>query len=302
MVIINQILIIAILFLIGIFCYKKGLVTNEASKSLSSLVVNIINPAILINSFQIEYSNERLKMLLYVFALSFLSYAIIIPLANLFNRKGQSINIDRIASIYSNCGFIGIPIANSLYGSEGVFYISGYIVAFNLLFWTHGVTVMEKKFDKNNLKKIFLSPAIISILIGISLFLLRIDIINPLGDTIEQIAAVTTPLTMIIAGVSIAQTNFLETLKQIKVYKVTFLKLILLPLAVYAVILFIPFPDTVKNIVILGCACPTSTMGTILAVKTGQDHILMTQYFAVTTVLSLITLPAIQFLLSANLF
>ena len=171
MVIINQILIIAILFLIGIFCYKKGIITNEANKSLSSLVVNIINPAILINSYQVEYSNERLKMLLYVFALSFLSYAIVIPLANLFNRKGKSINIDRIASIYSNCGFIGIPIVNSIYGAEGVFYLSGYITAFNLLFWTHGVTVMEKKFDKSNFKKIILSPAIISILIGISLFL-----------------------------------------------------------------------------------------------------------------------------------
>ena len=296
---INQIFIMAVLFLIGVFCYKAKILTQEANKSLSSFVVNIVNPAMLIHSYQIGFTSERLHMLFYVFILSFISYAVVIPLANLLNRKGQYRNIDRIASIYSNCGFIGIPIINSLYGAEGVFYLSGYITAFNLLFWTHGVSVMEKKFDKTNLKKIIVSPAILAILVGISLFVLRIDIPDPFGKTIEILSSITTPLSMIIAGVSIAQTNFLKIIKQLSIYKVTFLRLILLPLCVYIVFLFIPLPMIVKNIVIFGCACPASTMGTIVAIKTGENHILMAQYFAATTVLSMITLPIMQFLISS---
>lgn len=298
MAIVKQILMITILFLIGIFCYRKKIITQETNKSLASLVVNIINPAIIIQSYRISFSTERLKMLLMVFLLSLLSYVIIIPMAYLLNRKGESRNIDRIVSIYSNCGFIGIPIVSSLYGPEGVFYLSGYVTAFNLLFWSHGVTVIKKRFDKNNLKKILLSPSIIAVLLGILVFLLRIDLIDPLGSTMEAVAAMTTPLTMIIAGVSIAQTNFLDTIKDLTVYRVTVLRLLVLPLIIYGLFRLIPLPDIVKDIVIIGCACPASTMGTIVAAESGENSIRMSQYFAVTTVLSLLTLPLIQFLLS----
>ena len=298
MAIVKQILMITILFLIGIFCYRKKIITQETNKSLASLVVNIINPAIIIQSYRISFSTERLKMLLMVFLLSLLSYVIIIPLAYWLNRKGESRNIDRIVSIYSNCGFIGIPIVSSLYGPEGVFYLSGYVTAFNLLFWTHGVTVIKKRFDKKNLKKILLSPSIIAVLIGVLVFLLRIDLIDPLGSTMEAVAAMTTPLTMIIAGVSIAQTSFLDTVKDLTVYRVTILRLLVLPLIVYGLFRLIPLPDIVKDIVIIGCACPASTMGTIVAAESGENSIRMSQYFAVTTVLSLLTLPLIQFLLS----
>lgn len=301
MAFINQILIMAVLFLIGVFCYKFKIITKEANKSLSSFVVNIVNPAMLINSYQIEFSRDRLRMLMYVFLLSFLSYAIVIPLANVLNRKGADRNIDRIASIYSNCGFIGIPIINSLYGAEGVFYLSGYITAFNLLFWTHGVSVMKKKFDKSDLKQMILSPAIIAVVVGIALFLLRIKIIDPFGKTIELISNITTPLSMIIAGVSIAESSFMQTVKQAGIYKVTFLRLIFMPAVVFLVFLFIPVPSIVKSIVIFGCACPASTMGTITAIQTGQNDTLMSQYFAVTTVLSMVTLSVMQLCISAFL-
>lgn len=298
MAFLNQILIMAVLFVIGVLCYKFNIISKEANKSLSSFVVNIVNPAMLINSYQIEFSMERLRMLMFVFILSFLSYAIVIPLSNVLNRKGQDRNIDRIATIYSNCGFIGIPIINSIYGAEGVFYLSGYITAFNLLFWTHGITVMEKKFDKSGLKRMILSPAILAIIVGITFFLLHIKIIDPFGKTIALISDTTTPLSMVIAGVSIAQTNFLKTVKQVSIYKVTFLRLIFMPLVIFAVFLFIPLPTIVKNIVIFGCACPASTMGTIIAIKMGKNDGLMSQYFAATTVLSVITLPVIQLMIS----
>lgn len=295
---INQILIMAVLLLVGALCYKFKIITIEGNKSLSSLVVNVVNPAMIINSYQIGYTAERLHMLIYVFLLSLISFAIVIPLANLMNRHGEHKNVDRIASVYSNCGFIGIPIVNSIYGAEGVFYLTGYITAFNLLFWSHGVSVLENGFDKKNLKNIILSPAIISCIVGIALFLLQIKIINPFGKTIELIASMVTPLSLIVAGFSVAQIEFKKAIKKPAVFKVTFYKLIFLPLTVWLIFLLIPLPPILKNIVILGYACPVGTSAILVTSKAGKDESLITQYFAFTTVLSMLTLPLLQFLIS----
>lgn len=295
MIVLNQVVIMALLILVGVICYKTKIVNSESTKSLSSLVLMVVNPIIIIVSYQVPFNKKLLKGLLISLLFSVISTIIAIILSHVFIRKkGERLSLERFSAIYSNCGFMGIPLINGVYGEEGVFYLTAYVTVFNLLVWTHGVFMMKGKFNFKMIVSAFKNTAVIATILGFVLFILKITIPSTIYDTLSFLANMNTPLAMIAAGATIAQTNILNSLKNKRLYLVSAVKLVAVPAVTALILCFLPINNVIIGTIVLASACPAAATGTLFAIRFNKDSFYASELFAVTTLLSIATLPLIM--------
>lgn len=295
MIVLKQVIIMALLILTGVICFKTNIVSKEASKSLSSLVLMVVNPIVIIVSYQVKFNIKLLKGLLLALVFSVISIGTAIVLSHIFiRRKDEKLPLERFACIYSNCGFMGIPLVKGVYGTEGVFYLTAFMTVFNLLVWTHGVFIMQGKFKLKMLAEALKAPAVIATALGFILFVLKISIPATLFETMSFLADMNTPLAMIAAGITIAQTNILKSLRNIRLYLVALISLVAVPAATAGILCFMPVNSIITGTVILASACPAAATGTLFAIRYKKDSLYASELFALTTLLSIATLPVIM--------
>lgn len=291
--ILKQTIIMMILMLAGFICSKTGLISNESNKDLSKLVLQVVNPVVIFMSYQTEQKPELIHELLLTFALSCLAFVVLIAGAYLLIRKNPDKNteIERFSSIYSNCGFMGIPLVNALFGMEGVFCLTAFITVFNLIVWTHGVILITGEKDIKSVIKVFYSPTIIAIILGLLSFFLGIRLPEIPSKALGYISELNTPLAMIVSGATIAGTDLKALLKKKGVYKVCSIKLILLPILLSVILCLVPVDEKVRLTVIVAASAPPAAMCTLLCIRSGKDSLYASEIFAAGTILSVITLP-----------
>ncbi|WP_455529984.1 AEC family transporter, partial [Ruminococcus sp.] len=226
--------IMLFLIAVGILCSKTKLISEASNKELSKFVLQVVNPVVIFMSYQTDYRPELVRNLLLTFVISIGAIAAAVLLAYVFVRKkqGREFEIERFSATYSNCGFMGIPLVNAVYGDEGVFYLTAFITVFNLFVWTHGVILISGEKNFKQVVKVFYSPTIISIVLGIISFFLRFRLPAPAEDALGLIKELNTPLAMLVSGVTIAGTNVKKMLKNCRVYYICLLKLLVIPLII----------------------------------------------------------------------
>lgn len=297
MVILRQIVIMFIILLIGFGCSMKGLITKEGNKQLSAVALHIVNPLLIFMSYQSAYSSKLLRGLLWSFLLSGLSFAVTIGLSTLLiKKKRPEHDLERFSAVYSNCGFIGIPLIRGIYGAEGVLYLTAYITLFNILIWTHGLMTMKGSKDMKSFLNSLKAPSVVAVFIGLIFYLLQIRLPDFLHTSLQYVSDMNTPLAMLIAGSAAAQTNLVKALKNSRLYIVATLKLAVLPLTAMALLHFIPAPHMVQMVVLIASACPVATTGTMFAIQYDKNPERCSEFFAVTTLLSGLTLPVVTML------
>ncbi len=287
------------IMLLAFICYKIKLVDQNGNRSVSNLLLMVVNPLLILTVYQdTDYDPDMVRGLLLAFNAAFIAHilGIIVSTALIRPSSGPDCSIERFNSMYSNCGFIGIPLINSVLGGSGVFYITAYMVAFNLFSWTHGIILMEKKCSLKNLKEGMLSPMFIATITAVILFFLRIRIPSVVLDSMNYVADMNTPLAMMVAGFSVAQADLGKMIRNPRIYFVSFIKLILLPVLMIGVLKLMALPSEVATTVLVGTACPAATTGTIMAIRYRQNYTYSSEVFAMTTVLSVIAIPAVVFL------
>jgi len=209
--------------------------------------------------------------------------------------KGPRADVERMSIIYSNCGFIGIPLISGLAGSEGVFYITAYITVFNLFVWSHGLAVMSGASSMKTMLVKFVQPATIAIVLGIICFLTRIRVPQLLAEPLNMVGNMNTPVAMLVAGCTLAGSSLTAALRRPRTYWISFLKLLAVPLLTVAVLAAVPVSRTVRLAVLIASACPAGAMTTMFALQYDRDSNYASELFAITTVLSLITIPIVVF-------
>lgn len=287
------------IMLLAFICYKIKLVDQNGNRSVSNLLLMVVNPLLIITVYQgTDYDPDMVRGLLLAFIAAFFAHIIGIVVSTVLIRpsSGTDCSIERFNSMYSNCGFIGIPLINSVLGSSGVFYLTAYMVVFNLFSWTHGVILMEKKCSLKNMKRGVLSPMFLSTIAAVALFFLRIRIPSVVLDSMDYVADMNTPLAMMVAGFSVAQADLGRMLRNARIYFVSFIKLILIPLLMIGVLKLMALPAEVSATVLVGAACPAATTGTMMAIRYRQNYTYSSELFSMTTVLSVVTIPAVVFL------
>lgn len=301
-----KILQMFIILLAGVIAYKTGLINKTSTAHLSNLLLMMVSPLLSFLSYQLDFTPELLKGLLLALFASVLTYVISIGLSELLFRPGKSsqsaktanYGVEKIALVYSNCGFFGIPLVSSIFGTEGVFYLTAYLTAFNVLLWTHGLLAMGERFDLKTLWKKLMTPAILAVVAGVICFLLRIHLPELLTYPLSLIANMNTPLAMIVAGANLAQADLLKCLKKPRVYLVSFLRLLVLPalslLLLWMLHMTISLDFTIAFTVFIASACPVGAVSIMFAERFGKDSSYATELFVVSTVLSLLTIPLIS--------
>lgn len=298
LIITNQILKMFLILIVGYICYHTKLVDHHGNKVLSNLLLLVVNPILIVNALQMDYSASRMKGFLLAALLAALTHVVGILLSRVLfpEKRSRDYNIEQFSSIYSNCGFMGIPLANSILGSEGILFITSYMIVFNLFCWTHGLMLMTGNASRKQIKKGLTSPVMIASVIGLFLFVLQIRLPSVVNETIGYISNMNTPMAMLIAGVALAETNLFGALKNRRLYLVTAVKLLILPLVMLVCLSFLPFDHKVLCAVLLAAACPCATTGTMFALRYDGNYKYASELFAFTTVVSMATIPVIIYL------
>lgn len=200
-IVIEKILEMFILMLVGVIVYKAKVVDETISKNLSNLLLMVVTPLLILKTYQTDFNMELFQGLLITLAASAVTFFVFMALAAfLFPGKEGNHQLEQIGTVYSNCSFIGVPLANGILGAEGVFYMTAYITAFNLILWTLGIRVMASKDGGKSSFKELINPAILAVLAGIVCFVTGFRLPQILMTPIEQISGMNTPLAMLVAG------------------------------------------------------------------------------------------------------
>lgn len=295
-VVLKQAVIMLILIGTGAGCFSLRLLSKETVSQLSSLVLKVVNPIVILLAYQRELDQTLVENLGWTFLLTVLSYVVsfIIVFLAIPEKKDRDTLVERFSCIYSNCGFMGIPLVEAMFGYEGVFYLTAYLTCFNALVWSHGVMRMSGQKSLKSLVRIAYSPAIIAIVLGMILFFAQITLPLLLTETLEMIGGLNTPLAMLVAGATIAQTKLPEVLRKPRIFYISFLKLIVLPLAVILLFRLLPASQTVEMTVAAAVAAPSAAICTMMCLTYKRNASYASEIFGVTTLLAAATMPAMM--------
>lgn len=293
----NQILIMFLIMLLGFFCYKIKIINHETNRKLSDFLLLIVNPLLIFNSYQREFNKELLLGLEISFVLAFVSHLVAIGAARLVIRgkNKQDISLERFSAVYSNCGFIGIPLINSLFGSEGVFYLTAYLTVFNVLIWTHGIVLMTGQKDMKAILKTLISPTFIAIIAGLVLFLINVRVPEVLYRSMDYVASMNTPLAMIIAGATMAQSQLKKVLLKGRIYLVIIMKQLIIPAILVILFHKLPIDNMILTTTVIAAGCPVAATGMLFALRFNKNHLYASELYSVSTVTSLVTIPILMF-------
>ena len=284
-----------IILFVGALIYKVRIIDDVSTKHLSNVLLMLVSPLLIVQSYQINFNKELLYGLLWALLASFLTFLFMIIVSEfLFHGDRNRSSVEKIAVSYSNSGFIGIPLISGVLGDKGVFYMTAYITVFNVLLWTHGVVLMGDSKELKGAWKNFLSPAIIAVIVGIILFLFQLRLPQFIENPLEMIASMNTPLGMIVAGANLAQGNILKSLKNKHLYYLSFIKLIVYPLAGLVILWLLPLEFEVAFTVFIAVACPAGASVIMFAQRYDRDAYYASEIFVITTLLSAVTLPLLS--------
>ena len=287
----HQVVIMFLLAGIGALMFRSGKISLEGSKSIGSILVNLSLPAVIINGFLVERTPERIMGLLLSALLAAVTLALAILAAWVCFRKDP---MAQFAAAFSNPGFFGIPIILSCLDSGAVFYIAAYVAFLNLLQWSYGVSLLTGATENITPKRLLTAPFVIAIEIGAFFFLTGFPVPGILAKAVTHLANLNTPLAMFATGVYLAQTDPKKMVRKAVLYKVSVVKLLVVPLLAMVMLALLPkaYFD-LKLTLLIAAACPTGTNIAVYAQLHDRDFGYAVETVAVTTILSLLTLPLI---------
>jgi len=290
-ILLEQILLMFMLMGIGVLVYRKGFISKNGSKELGALLLYVVTPMITIKAYTIEASAERSEGLLVAALLSSIAFAISIFVARLFFRRHR---LEHFGVAFSNAGFIGIPLVSAALGQEAVFYFSSFLVLASVLMWTYGIAILKGNAKDLHISRLLLNPIVISALIGWVIYVSGIRLPGLALSTLNSVSALNTPLAMFILGVYMAQLSLREIFRFSIVYRVMFLRLIVIPFLV--LLAFIPIDakyNFAKLTILIGISAPSAANTAIMAQQFHMDYNEGVKIVIVTTLFSIITLPLI---------
>lgn len=306
MLLLEQMVVLFLLMGIGFYCYKKGMITDESSKRLSAIVVNIANPAMVLTGCMGD-SKIKGQELLQVAFLIVLIYGTLLILAlfipKLLNIPARSAGTYRAMTIFSNIGFMGFPVISALYGREALLYASLFTIPYNVLIYTYGVSAMttgaggkeesgKMGFSWNRV----LNAGVIACIITIIVYLLQLPVPTFVETTVTHLSNLTAPLSMMVIGASLATINLKKLFTDVKLLLFSAIKLLIIPVAGVLIIRQFVSNEMICGVCMVMLATPVGSMTAMLAQQYDGDYEMASKGVALTTVLSVITMPIVSML------
>lgn len=294
----EQVVILYLIVAVGFIADKKKVFTEKTARAANDLLFYIITPCVIINSFlTTEFSAETSKGFLLAALGGALTHIIGIVLSIPFFRNNENKNnaVFKFACIYGNMGYMALPLAEAVLGSEGVFYCSAGIIVFQVFTFTHGVWQMNRgnaDGEKFNPKKLFFNPGVIAVCIGLPFFLMKVKMPQVVMSPISFIGSMNTPLAMLMLGTYMSNAGLKTIFRNKEQYLVALVKIIAVP-----VVFFIIMKTTGLLTGALFTACmiqssaPSANNTVMFAAKYGRDTGVASKTVAFVSFASILTMP-----------
>ncbi|MCH4163873.1 MAG: AEC family transporter [Lentilactobacillus diolivorans] len=296
----NQIVLMFCLMLVGVLINKLNFMHSQTSSDLTNILLYVVSPCLIIGAFEQKYSANRMRQLLLVCLGIAIFYIIEIMIAKLAFGRIKSHNLRRIAqygSIYSNAGFMGVPLTSALFGNSGVFFAVASLAGFNIFSWTHGVSLFKDKATTNdrwqNLREIIINPNIIAIILGLIIFSVSYQLSRPVNEVVHYVSSINTPLSMIVIGNSLANIKISRQLIDWHLWLALVFRNLIFPVVAILVLTLLGVSGIALDTTILMAACPVAGIVVLFTLQAKGDASPAVALMSLSTVLSLITIPLV---------
>ena len=298
--ILESVLSLFFMILVGVYGSKKKIITATINKGLIDILIQITLPCMILSSFIYTYDDTIKTNVLKTFYYSIAVYLITIIISRLILLpiKKDKKTILHFSNVFVNTGYIGFPVLYSIYGAEGVIYGSIFNMYFVIFLWTYGLLLFKGHLQKNSLleelRKIIFNPSIIAVGAGILIMIFDLEIPVPLLSSIKSIGSISGPLSMIIIGVILSNSNLKQYIHDWTLYYGLTAKLIIIPAIIYLLSLFSGETSKAINTVIIMSSMPASAMTAIFAESFDREKEYAAVVVSLSTLVSLITITILM--------
>ena len=293
-IVLRQSIIMFVYMAIGGLLFQKGLITKEGSKSLANLLLYAVLPCVVVKSFCVARTPERVSGLLVSFLAALGILLLAMAVSHLLFKKNP---IDDFGAAFSNAGFMGFPLVAAVQGSEAIFYAAGFVALLNALQWTYGQSLISGDPSYRSPKAILKNPLVLSLLLGILIFCFELPVPAIASDLLAALAALNAPLAMVILGVYLAQTDAKTLFNDPHLYVVAAARLVLIPLLTILVLKLLPAEyAAITTTLVIVAAAPIGSNVAVYAQKLGKDYAYAVRGVCLSTLLSAITMPLLMLL------
>lgn len=292
----QQIVQLFLMIFMGYLIVKTGLVRDDDSKVLSKIILYLIVPCVIINAFQVDYTTDTVKGLLIAFAASVMTQVILLVVISAAGKLLHLNEVEVASVYYSNSGNLIVPIVTFILGQEWVLYGCVFMSVQLVFLWTHCKKIISRE-ASYDWKKIILNINMLSIFIGVILFFTKIRLPEIIGNTLASVGTMIGPASMIVTGMLFAGMNLKQIFANKRVYFITFLRLIAVPLIALVLIKlsnlasFSTDGNKIMLIVFLAIITPSASTVTQMCQVYGNDSRYASAITVMTTLLSIITMP-----------
>lgn len=351
----QQMIVMFLMMAVGYLCYRRQILTEEVSKKVSAIVVNVANPCMILSSALTDQQMQG-KELVQTLAIVVMMYVFLLVMAQLLPRilciQKESRGAYAAMTVFANIGFMGFPVLAAMYGNGALLYGAVFQIPFNILIYTYGVAVLTRKpgacakteqdvnaevdvkteqdvkAEPNGktgerqdaqgitaavngkseniengseqqgklqgtveiVKKIF-NIGVIACIAAMLLYFLQTPVPSFLQAFITNLGNLTAPLSMMIIGASLAQMPLKELFLDKKLLLFSLVKLLLLPAVWMIMVNRVAEQEILRGVCLVMMATPAGSMTAMLAQQYGGDYETASRGVALTTVLSVITMP-----------
>lgn len=302
-----QVITLFVMIFLGFLLTKLNLIKLNAKGTLTNILVYLVVPCMIINSYITTAFDENVIInLLWCFLFSFLAIvvcAIFIMIVTHFWKDEQK-NILRFAMIFSNSAYMGFPLIEALFSSTSLIYASSFLTVFNILLWTFGYGLVSRSFNpKKVLVSILKTPVIYALIIGLLLFFFKVDVPSYIQKPLATIGNMNTPLSMFLIGMVMSQLHFKKIFKNLNMWITIFIKLVICPFITLGILYLFKYflnADTLMlQVVFILMACPCVSITSVFAIQFNYDEDIAVSSVVISTLLSLISLPLFTMFISA---
>lgn len=289
-----------LLILVGVLVKKLGIISREGQRNINDLVIYLVLPCNIVKSFLIDCGDDIFRQFGLVFLVSLVVQAVSVVLGRLLYAKkelGHKMSL-QYGLICSNAGFLGNPVAEGVFGPVGLAMASIYLIPMRVMMWSSGIAIYTQSTDwKGTLKKVATHPCIIACVLGLVLMISRLELPELILKPLATIGNCNTALSMMVIGMILADAD-VRALFDREIFAYSFVRLIAMPAVLYAACVLCRVPALVTGVCTILTAMPAGATTSILASKYRADELFATRLVVASTVLSMVTIPAWNMILT----
>ncbi len=297
---IQVMVILFIIVLLGYILCKLGYMGDKFDQKLSAIVIDVTAPALILSSVMGDRTPDR-TLILPLLGVGFLTYFVLLIFGfwvpRLISRDHDERGMIGFALMFANVGFIGYPIVSSIFGPEAVFYAALLNMPNTFFIFTAGVMLVKGEYSIKGLNpKVLFSPSMVAAFLAALIVALGVRTPEMVARPITMVGDITVPAALMVIGSSMARLPLRQIVGNPKVYAVSALRLLVVPLTVYGLFRVCGVSDVINDINTVVIAMPVASFGTMFCMKYGRNPSLMTEATFITTVASIATIPLITLL------